>query len=542
MPRENIGASRPDRDDTQTSRRRRTAVGALATITGLLTCAVAVQPARAGTYVMRNCNVPGHSNTLLAPWQALDIMGPNLSIANDCASGGGVSVTIGDVRQMGGGTAGGIVVFRPSGQRRRITFVKLVLWYSTRLSGSGQPIHFWSADWRTDGTYRWGLSNAPPGSESVVAEHQLSPDTEAVRLGIHCGPLGPPTPPDQCVAADSAPLLIRGMELTLSEDVLPIVARPMGSLLDGGPQSGVREVTYSAADPQSGLRQVEVLLGETVVADRDLSADCAYSDFTVCPPSADGAMQIDTRAVSNGPHRLTLRVLDAAGNLQEMHSDRPVEVFNEPTPTPAHAPVYTLSSRFAGTSRSTLTVPYGRRVSIRGRLLQAAKAPPVGSLIEVLERSDDRGGREVSSKRAKTKADGSFSVALVTTRPSRTVRLAYRSMANKKFVSRPLRLRVRSASRLRASLRGRLVRFSGRVLSGPIETGGKKILMEGRSPGSAWTRFKILRTDRKGQFSGTYRLRVRRPGVTLKIRAVLPHENGYGYLSSRSRAVSLRVR
>jgi hypothetical protein len=54
--------------------------------------------------------------------------------------------------------------------------------------------------------------------------------------------------------------------------------------------------------------------------------------------------------------------------------------------------------------------------------------------------------------------------------------------------------------------------------------------------------FKSLRTDKKGWFSGTYRLRVRRPGVLLKIRAIVPSEAGYGYLGARSRAVSLRVR
>ena len=95
---------------------------------------------------------------------------------------------------------------------------------------------------------------------------------------------------------------------------------------------------------------------------------------------------------------------------------------------------------------------------------------------------------------------------------------------------------------MRASLRGRVVRFSGKVLSGPIPKGGKRVQMEGRSPGSAWTAFKNLRTDKKGRFSGTYRLRVRRPGVVLKVRAIVPSEAGYGYLGSRSRAVTLRVR
>lgn len=92
---------------------------------------------------------------------------------------------------------------------------------------------------------------------------------------------------------------------------------------------------------------------------------------------------------------------------------------------------------------------------------------------------------------------------------------------------------------LRPTLR---VQLSGRVLSGPIPEGGKRVQMEGRSPGSAWTPFKNLRTDNKGRFSGTYRLRVRRPGVVLKIRTIVPSESGYGYLGSHSRAVVLRVR
>jgi hypothetical protein len=165
-----------------------------------------------------------------------------------------------------------------------------------------------------------------------------------------------------------------------------------------------------------------------------------------------------------------------------------------------------------------------------------------GTPIELLERLDRKGKGEKSAARVATKADGSFSAVLSTNGPSRTVRLAYRPAGGSEIVSRPLRLRVRAASRLRATLRGRVISFSGRVLSTPILKRGKKVVMEGRSPGSAWTQFKSLRTDRGGRFSGTYRLRVRRPGVVLKIRAVLPSENGYGYVTARSRAVMLRVR
>ena len=43
------------------------------------------------------------------------------------------------------------------------------------------------------------------------------------------------------------------------------------------------------------------------------------------------------------------------------------------------------------------------------------------------------------------------------------------------MVSRELKLRVGAASRVRATLRGRVVRFSGRVVSGPIPKAGKLV-------------------------------------------------------------------
>jgi hypothetical protein len=199
-------------------------------------------------------------------------------------------------------------------------------------------------------------------------------------------------------------------------------------------------------------------------------------------------------------------------------------------------------AKFKGSSRSKLIVPYGQRVSVRGRLTQGLQPVGAGIPIEVMERPDRRGAVEKSTRTVMTKADGSFSMGLATSRPSRVVRLAYRPAGGGQVVSQALKLRVRAAARLRASLRGRVVHFSGKVLSGPIPKPGKRLLMEGRSPGSAWTPFKNLRTDKKGRFSGTYRLRVRRPGVVLQVRAVVPSEPGYGYLGSRSRIVKLRVR
>lgn len=532
-----------ERGNSRRPRVQRARTGLFATILAVALAMVGSQQATAGTYVMRNCSVPGHPSSPLYPWQAWDVPRPNVAMVDACATGGGFAVTVGGSGQIGGGDGGGISLHRPRlGPHSQIGFVKLVLWYAARLAGSGQPMYFSSWDMRADGFSHTGLFNGPPGSENVVAEHQFQPDTTGVGVNMQCGPAGGVVSPAPCIPADGVPLLIRGMEVTLSEDEPPVILRPSGSLLEDGAQRGVRTLAYSASDAHSGLSRVDVLLGETVVASNDLQARCAHSGFTVCPASEDGNMRIDTRMVSNGPHRLTVRVRDAAGNIKEVHGDRAVEVANQATQPSLAAADYKIDARFNSTSRSSVTVPYGRRVSIRGRLTQSSRPGAAGSLIEVLERRDGRGAREVSRKIVKTNADGSFSAVLLTTRPSRTVRVAHRPSADKWVVSRALKVRVRAASRIRASLRGSVLRFTGKVLSGPILKAGNRIVMEGRSPGAAWTPFKNLRTGRNGRFSGTYRLRVRRPGVRLKVRAFVPSQRGYGYLGSRSRTVTLRVR
>jgi hypothetical protein len=539
LRRRSVAVRASARDASKTLRRA-------ATIAGLavgLVLATQAQWARAGSYEMWNCSAPGRAGSLLDPWFATEWLVPNVSIFDMCATGGGWGVNLTGTREVAGGYGAGLTLSRPIGPRSQIAFVKLTVWYAARLSGSGQPMHLLWNNYRSSDGHHLTPVTVPPDSENAVAEFDLDSDTVHVQLAFRCGSevISVTNP---CVAAHSVPLLIRGMKVTLSEDAPPIVSRLGGGLLDTGPQSGIRPLAYSVSDPESGLSKIEVLLDGNLVASNDLTARCSHTDFSACAVSDNGILQVDTRLVANGSHRLALRVWDAAGNAQEVQGDSAVEVLNQPSPSgrPTEATDYRLDARFTTTLRPTVTVPYGKRVSIRGRLTRPSGPVAGGSPIEVLERRDRRGAREVSRARFKTQADGSFSAVLVTTRPSRTIRLAYHPTADSQVLSQPLKLRVRAASKVRASLRGRIVSFSGNVLSGPISKEGKRVLMEGRAPGSAWTVFQRLHTDRMGRFSGTYRLRVRRPGVTLKIRAVVPREDGYGYLSSRSRAVALRVR
>jgi hypothetical protein len=539
MPRQRTGTRRAVREDEEASCRRRTSMGVVAILAVLLTGAIGTASARAGTYVMRNCDVPGQANRPMHPWEPLDNGLHSVTVVDDCAAGGGVAFTVPD-SGLPVGASGIIIIKKPDGPRSQIQFVKAVLWYAARLTGTGSPINFETFLYDPHFTVTQGVSTPPPGSENLVAEQQLAPDTVYYYVGMSCGASTNPRPTEPCIAGTRAPLLIRGMEVTLREDVPPTVLEPTGSLLEDGPQSGIRTLTYSALDPESGLSKVRAFLDDTVVATHDLTARCPYADFTVCPASLDETLQVDTHRVDNGLHRLTLRVEDAAGNERLVDGGHPVEIHNEPVPT-ATVP-FSVVAKFGGTSRTTVVAPYGHRIVVRGRLAQGAQPRGPGAVLDVLERLDRKGAREQAASHVETKVDGSFTVVVATNRPSRVVRLAYRAADGSQAVSRALKVRVRAASRLRATLDGRVVRFSGRVLSRPIAKRGKRILMQGHSPGSAWTQFRSLRTDRRGRFSGTYRLRVRRPGVVLKIRAVVPSEAGYGYVSSSSRAVTLRVR
>jgi len=401
------------------------------------------------------------------------------------------------------------------------------------LSSAGSPLSVQFVEADDDGSNK--APAYPPGGENLLAEQALDPaSSDLYWLVLWCGVTDPAAP--DCFPTHGTPLHVRGIEVTLNEDIPPAASPSGGPLLAGGPQSGTRTLTYAASDPQSGVAKIEALLGETVVGSRDLAPMCAHDDFTACPSSDEGSLQVDTRAIPNGSHRFRLRITDAADNQQVVLAPHPVEVVNNGTITER------LTAQFAGSSRSTMTVPFEQRVRIRGRLAGRTGRGIGRARIEVFERTSRPGARQRAVASIRTRSDGSFSYLLAKGRPSRAVLLAFHPARVGPSASRTLHLRVRAASSLRASLRGTVVRFGGRVVSGPLPSNGKRVLLQGRAPGYTWATFATERTNRVGRFSGRYRLPVRRPGVRLQIRVVVPAEKSYPYASSRGRPITLRVR
>ena len=160
------------------------------------------------------------------------------------------------------------------GPQSAIQLVKVSLWFAARFGGSGQapPDRCGPASGRHDRVGRSPDHRAPRALASSTNSRPAK--TVRYRLILVCGPVDLPRPPELCVLDHTTPLQVRGMEVTLSEDMLPAVTPPGGTLLTGGPQHGVRTVSYAASDPQSGLAKVEVLLGDTVVKSHDLAPRC----------------------------------------------------------------------------------------------------------------------------------------------------------------------------------------------------------------------------------------------------------------------------
>jgi hypothetical protein len=443
---------------------------------------------------------------------------------------------------------------RPSdGPRSTIALLGLRLWLVARLTGSGSSLYVatTTTTTRTSAGVVAQRVAQPPGADTLRAPRVIALDprgVEALEVELACSgdALG------DCLPDDVTPLAIHGAEVTLVEDVPPTASVSGGTLLGAGSVSGVRSVRYLASDPQSGIVRVQALLGDTVVGSRDLTARCDYADFTACPASDEGSLSIDTRDVPDGTYPLTLRVTDAAANQQVVHAPALVQTANADRPGAARGSSSArgstgrvrLAARFAGSSPSTVTVPYGRRVAIRGRLSTASRRGLGRAAIEVLERPARAGAREVPVGSVRTRADGTFSYALARHGPSRSVRLSTAPdvAGHVAASSRPLMLRVRAASSLRVSLRGITLRFSGRVLSGPLPGRGTRVRLRGRARGYAWASFASALTDRHGRFAGSYRLRAHRSGVQLQIRVVVPAQRGYPYLGYRGRPVTLRVR
>ncbi|HEY5816456.1 MAG TPA: hypothetical protein VIS95_09000 [Solirubrobacterales bacterium] len=188
------------------------------------------------------------------------------------------------------------------------------------------------------------------------------------------------------------------------------------------------------------------------------------------------------------------------------------------------------------------SVPYGRGIRLAGRLTTGIRAPLAGMPVRIVERFAP--GPTVRVSTARTAADGTWSIHLPPG-PSREVEATFAGSATLgRSTYGPLRLGVRSAVRLGASsglakIGGPPLVFRGRIAPAEaIPAPGKSVQLQFRLPGSAWSEFRTIQTDRQGRFRYAYRFSDDDSrGARFQFRAYAPAQENWPYEPSGSRPV-----
>jgi hypothetical protein len=176
-------------------------------------------------------------------------------------------------------------------------------------------------------------------------------------------------------------------------------------------------------------------------------------------------------------------------------------------------------------------------------LLEAGGRPLAGAQIGVYEQSRIGGGARRAGTLG-TDSSGRFRHQ-VGTGASRTLRYRYEGTPRVKPAAAQVTVLVRARTAVKVSRRllrnGDTVRFSGRLLGGPVPDGGKLIDLQAHYR-RQWRTFATPRTDVGGRWQQDYRFEATRGLVRYRFRARIRREAAYPYELGYSRVLGVTVR
>ena len=381
-----------------------------------------------------------------------------------------------------------------------------------------------------------------------------------------------------CYRRDTAPCevgpggriynVLYGAKVTVSDPTPPATASVEASgLLAGGQRDGSDPVTVSATD-NAGIERVEIVdvtnpgaprvvgsesydVGFTYEAGEqrtDAGATCSARFAKPCPDLNRETLRPSSLQV--GRRNLLVRFVDAGDNIVD-RGPFPVDVITPSDRGAANGsgvkePARVIL-RFAKTKRTRTTVRFGRKVGVRGRLINADGNPISGAELRLLTRDLHQGAGAIDRRGVRTRSDGSFRLT-VRAWASRQLQVAWRARANDvRFAANGyLTLKARAAGSLRARPRvvrvGRAVMLRGRLKGS--RRGGVPVVLQGKLRGARrFTTFADTTSSADGAFRGRYRFRTAASrGRTFVFRARIRRAPGFPYETGATRTVRVRVR
>jgi len=177
--------------------------------------------------------------------------------------------------------------------------------------------------------------------------------------------------------------------VVLSNSAQPFASGFTGGLTAAGAVAGAQDLVFQATDGGSGVYKVKAALaGQTVyeATPNTNGGECVplgsyggsleFVSATPCRTSESVTIPVNTAAVHDGPHELTVTVVDAAGNEATVYS-RSLETHNAPTVVepPSVAGVAGVGATLTGANGS-FTAPSGAGVlsSVTGQWLRCSDA------------------------------------------------------------------------------------------------------------------------------------------------------------------------
>lgn len=539
------------------NRKRQFGIVLLLIAAAIVCVAVAPTPALAGSYKVYSCKTPSGSAAPTDGWSATG-HAPFSSFSNDCTAGGSMRVVLGGLSQTVG--ASNVGWGFDSGGMRIVDYTIHRSGTSTA-TGNGTSGLLYSARQLNDpggsravdycATYLGcrAVGNPAAGASSPNRLHQssaqLPADISAWFITFGCGGyVGFPCSPLTGHSTHGS-VYVHAAEFTLADDESPSAVDVQGDLATRSTLSGDATVGFVARDAQSGIfrAMIEIDGAEQVsVTPNDYAGRCvrlgqagAINDFLhrkPCPANQPVELTLPTETIADGPHRLRVRVHDAAGNAMTVVGPKQIHIENQPASLNASA-----SARFESDTPTRFQTLYGKRRAIAGRLVDRAGGPLANDRVEVFERLSSAGASRKQVATIETDRLGRYLYRPPAT-ASRLVELVHQPSGSSHSTAQIVKSRILlRAFRSNVPAYGRLV-LRGRIRS---ERSLRRVTVEIQARvGRRWQTVGVRRATVGGAFIYRYRLK-RTANAKFRFRARVRRTSDLPVIPQPSRTVGVRV-
>lgn len=509
--------------------------------------------ASAGSYTVWSCRDAAGDPLSTDAWVPFGNVANPASHSDTCASGGDLGLQMVDPADYAGGSVTGYAFTPPAGT----TIAGYEIQMAGKTSSPPGGTHF-----------EVGLTTG--GAPNVAPGNGCSDDLDPCRFGDLSASWDAPvnrfaasalnttglaftatcTAPTDCVTgSDSLPYPAFGRlyrsAVVVDDPTAPTISAIAGTVAAPGPVSGQRTVVVDASDVGGGVQRVELLVDGAVVDQLVGAGRCAppYTAATPCPDATTSRFALDTTALANGPHSVSARAVDAAGNAVTS-APLAIDVANAATGgsvvvVPGPAVTVTVSGAPPGGSPSEQPVP-PNPVSVtlrtasstaklpRGRVMRGTATGPDGKPVSGVRLAFDRRAFGAGPSAWKpvgttaTASDGTFRFPVVRESSQIRVRPAQTTVAGRGLVVsfvQPLRATLRSSARRLRN--GDTVTLRARIDGGGGAWVGRDVLVQAVVRG-AWRTVDTVRVVHRGRVSWSYRFAHTEQTAAYRFRLRLP--------------------